>query len=109
MLAVTNNPTYPSTLRDLTSLDDQLSILVQAIAHSKAKHNFFTHMGKDPAAFIRRWTSSQRRDMEVFMGEATRGGGEDGLGEEFRKGGREGVWGSEGVRETVGLMISRQR
>lgn len=109
MLAVTNSPTYPTTLRELSSLDDQLALLIQAIAHSKAKHGFFTAMNKDPAGFIKRWISSQGRDQQVFMGEATRGGGEDGQGDEFRKGGEDGVWGSQGVRETVGLWLSRPR
>ncbi|KAI9696054.1 MAG: SWI/SNF complex component snf12 [Candelina mexicana] len=109
MLAVTNNPTYPTTLRSLSTLDDQLAVLIQAIAHSKAKHNFFTHMGRDPATFMGRWKSSQKRDQEVFMGEATRGGGEDGQGEEFRRGGKRGVWGTEPVRESVALWLSRSR
>jgi hypothetical protein len=40
------------------------------------------------------------------MGEATRGGGEDASGEEFRRGGKDGVWGSENVRESVNLLLS---
>ncbi|KAI9776162.1 MAG: SWI/SNF complex component snf12 [Geoglossum umbratile] len=107
MASVLSSPTYPTTLRALTALDEQLATLVQAIAHSRAKHGFFSAMGRDPAGFVRRWTSSQKRDLEVILGEAGRGGGEDGAGEEWRRGGREGVWGSEGVRESVGLWLAK--
>ena len=108
MLAITQNPTYPATLRQISTLDDQLAVIVQAVNHSKAKHAFFTSMSKDPATFVRRWTSSQKRDLEIILGEATRGGGEDGMGEEFRRGGSGGVWGTENVRESVGLMVAKR-
>ena len=75
--------------------------------HSKARHTFFKSLEKDPVNFIKRWTASQKRDLEVILGEATRGGGEDGGGEEFRRGGQKGVWGSETVRESVGLMVAK--
>ncbi|KAI9857491.1 MAG: SWI/SNF complex component snf12 [Trichoglossum hirsutum] len=107
MATLITSPTYPLTLRTLTTLDDQLSHLVQAIAHSKAKHGFFSAMARDPVGFVRRWVGSQRRDLEVILGEATRGGGEDGGGEEWRRGGQGGVWGSEGVRESVGLWLAK--
>ncbi|MCJ1353271.1 MAG: SWI/SNF complex component snf12 [Icmadophila ericetorum] len=107
--SIIQNPTYPATLRQIASLDEQLAATVQAINHSKAKHAFFSAMSKDPATFVRRWTSSQKRDLEVILGEATRGGGEDGVGEEFRRGGKNGVWGTEIVRESVGLMVSHKR
>jgi SWI/SNF-related matrix-associated actin-dependent regulator of chromatin subfamily D len=50
--------------------------------------------------------SSQKRDLEVLMGEATRGGGEDASGEEWRRGGPASVWGTENVRESVNLLLS---
>lgn len=108
-LAIIQNPSYPATLRQLAVLDDQLAATVQAINHSKAKHAFFTSMSRDPATFVRRWTSSQKRDLEIILGEASKGGGEDGAGEEFRRGGKGGVWGTENVRESVGLMVSHKR
>ncbi|KAH0533605.1 hypothetical protein GP486_008983, partial [Trichoglossum hirsutum] len=107
MAALITSPAYPLTLRTLTTLDDQLSHLIQAIAHSKAKHGFFSAMARDPTRFVRRWIGSQRRDLEVILGEATRGGGEDGGGEEWRRGGPGSVWGSEGVRESVGLWLAK--
>ena len=108
MLAITQGPSFPATLRQISALDDQLAEIIQAINTSKSKHAFFTSMSKDPATFLRRWTSSQKRDLEIILGEGTRGGGEDGSGEEFRRGGRDGVWGSDHVRESVGLMVSKR-
>ena len=52
--------------------------------------------------------SSQKRDLEVIAGEATRGGGEDAQGDEWRKGGKEGIWGSENVRESVNLLVNNK-
>ena len=49
--------------------------------------------------------SSQKRDLEVISGEATRGGGEDASGDEWRRGGKDGIWGSENVRESVSLIV----
>jgi SWI/SNF-related matrix-associated actin-dependent regulator of chromatin subfamily D len=100
------NPAFPATLREISTLNDQLATLVQAIGHSKAKHLFLTGFSKDPCNFAMKWMSSQKRDLEIVMGEATRGGGEDAMGEEFRKGGKTGIWGSEHVRESVNLMLS---
>ncbi|KAF2465497.1 uncharacterized protein BDR25DRAFT_84450 [Lindgomyces ingoldianus] len=96
------------TLQQINEIDEQIALLIQAIGHSKAKHAFFTSMSKDPVTFIKRWLSSQKRDLEVVMGEGGRGGGEDASGEEWRRGGEEGVWGSEVARESVALWLARQ-
>lgn len=45
--------------------------------------------------------------MEVILGEA--GKGEESMGEEWRRGGKSGVWGTENVRESVGLMVQKAR
>ena len=105
MQAVIHEPKYATTLQEITKLDNHLATIVQGINNSKAKHAFYTSMSKDPATFIRRWTSSQKRDLDIILGEATRGGGEDGMAGEFRRGGKEGVWGSETAREAVELML----
>ena len=52
--------------------------------------------------------SSQKRDLEVLMGEALRGGGEDASGEEWRRGGPSSVWGTENVREGVNMLLSNR-
>ncbi|KAF2733469.1 hypothetical protein EJ04DRAFT_495305 [Polyplosphaeria fusca] len=96
------------TLQHIHNIDDQLVLLMGAISQSKAKHAFYTSMSKDPVAFLKRWLSSQKRDLEVIIGEATRGGGEDASGEEWRRGGEESVWAGETARESVALWLARQ-
>jgi SWI/SNF-related matrix-associated actin-dependent regulator of chromatin subfamily D len=110
LLAFNANPSYPTTLREIAVLNDQLATLIQAISNSKAKHTFFTTLSKDPGNFLRKWMSSQKRDLEVLMGDAARGGSEDASGEEWRRGGSGSVWGTENVRESVNLLLaSRSR
>ncbi|KAK8176083.1 SWI-SNF complex subunit [Phyllosticta citrichinensis] len=98
-----------STLNQISQLDDQLAHLVQALHHSKAKHAFFTSFAADPVAFVKRWTSSQQRDLEVILGEATRGGGEDIAADEWRRGGKDGVWGSDKANEGVGIWLAKNK
>lgn len=107
MLALTQNPQYTAGLRQIAALDDQLALIVQALTHSRAKHSFYTALSKDPATFLRRWVNSQRRDLETILGEATRGGGEDGSGPEFRRGGAESVWDTQVAREAVRYMLAK--
>ena len=87
--------------------DDDLALLVQKIQQTNAKRKFYDNLAKDPTNFVKRWISSQQRDLEVIMAEATRGGGEDGSGEEWRRGGQDGVWGSQLARESVGMWLAR--
>lgn len=107
MLAITRNFTYPATLGELAALDKQLALIVQALNESKAKHAFFSSMAKDPKMFLKRWTSSQKRDLEIISGQAPKGGNEDGYNEEFRRGGKDSVWATEQARESVGLMVAK--
>ena len=75
---------------------------------TNAKRKFFDQLARDPAGFVERWVRSQSRDLEVVLAEGVRGQGEDGNAESWmRKGGSEGVWGSERAREAVGGMVSR--
>ncbi|KAK7509676.1 SWI-SNF complex subunit [Phyllosticta citriasiana] len=70
-----SNLTAPmSTLTQIAQLDDQLAHLVQAMHHSKAKHAFFTSFAADPVAFVKRWTSSQQRDLEDIASDEWRSG-----------------------------------
>ena len=104
---ILRTPDSIQTLQEIQKLDEQLVLLMGAIGQSKAKHAFFTSMAKDPVAFFKRWLSSQKRDLEVLLGEATRGGGEDISSEEWRRGGAEGVWGSDVAKESVALWLAR--
>ncbi|KAF1845345.1 uncharacterized protein K460DRAFT_286553 [Cucurbitaria berberidis CBS 394.84] len=104
---ILRRPDSIQTLQDIQKIDEQLVLLMGAIGQSKAKHAFFTSLSKDPVAFFKRWLSSQKRDLEVLLGEATRGGGEDASGEEWRRGGADGVWGSEVAKESVALWLAR--
>ncbi|SPQ20592.1 1f918753-3d5a-4f4c-b6ea-875b2b68815e [Thermothielavioides terrestris] len=108
LLPFIQNPQYAAMLKDVAVLDDQLATLVQAVAHSKAKHTFLTSMARDPVGFVKAWLSSQKRDLEVIMGEATRGGGEDATGDEWRRGGRDSVWATPNARESVNVLLSKQ-
>lgn len=102
------DPQYVNMLNQVRGLDDQLAVMIQAIADSKAKHSFFESLSKDPANFVRNWLSSQKRDLEVIMGEASRGGGEDAAGDEWRKGGKSSVWATQNARESVQFMFTRR-
>ena len=101
------SPSYSNMLKEVAVLDDQLALIIQAMHHSKAKHSFLTNLAGDPVRFVKKWTSSQKRDIEYIMGEGTRGRGNSVLADEWRKSGREGVWGSENAREGVGMMLAK--
>jgi SWI/SNF-related matrix-associated actin-dependent regulator of chromatin subfamily D len=99
------NPAYAQTLREIASLNEHLALIIQKISNSKSKHAFFDGLAKNPTDFIAKWLSSQKRDLEIIGGDAPRGGGEDATGDEWRKGGADGIWGSENVRESVNLLV----
>ena len=104
-----SNPQYANMLKDVTSLDDQLAKIVQSIAVSKAKHSFFTSLGEDPANFVRNWLSSQKRDLDVIMGESARGGNDNTAGDEWRRGGANSVWTTQNARESINVLLSKQQ
>lgn len=95
----------PQILRQISVHDDNLATLMQALTHSKAKHAFLSELSRDPVGFMQRWIKSQKRDLEVILGEVSKG--EESMGEEWRKGGKDGVWGTQNVRESVGLMVQK--
>ncbi|KAG5982618.1 hypothetical protein E4U55_001661 [Claviceps digitariae] len=104
-----NNPEYAAMLKDISSLDEQLARLTQATAVSKAKHSFFTSLSEDPTNFIKNWLSSQKRDLEVILGDTGRCGGDYLTGDEWRRGGTDSVWTTHNARESVNVLLSRQR
>ncbi|KAG5930663.1 hypothetical protein E4U42_000003 [Claviceps africana] len=109
LLPLVNNAEYAAMLKDISSLDEQLARLIQAIAVSKAKHSFFTSLSEDPANFVKNWLSSQKRDLEVILGDAGKGGGDNLTADEWRRGGADSVWTTHNARESVNVLLSRQR
>lgn len=110
MRAIHSSPSHLANLKAITQLDDDLALLVQKVQHVNARRKFHDAMARDPAAFIKRWIDSQRRDLEVIAAEGGRGLGDEGYpGEEFRRGGEQGVWGGRLARESVGLWLARQK
>lgn len=108
MLAFLNNAGYASMLKEVASLDDQLALIMQAVHKSKAKHVFLKSLSEDPATFVRNWLSSQKRDLDIIMGESMRGGGENVTGDEWRQGGKDSVWNTINARESVNVLLSKQ-
>ena len=102
-----NNQTHTAELQTLVRTDDDLALLVQKIHNTNAKRKFYDNLGKDPASFVKRWFSSQMRDQEVILAENMRGGGDDGPGELYSRGGKEGLWASQQAQESVGLWLAR--
>ncbi|KAF2400550.1 hypothetical protein EJ06DRAFT_538058 [Trichodelitschia bisporula] len=81
-------PARTTALQQIAAIDESLALAVQALASARAKHTFYDQLGHDPVAFLKRFIASQQRDLEVILGEATRGAPEEGTGEEWRRGGR---------------------
>ena len=102
------NPEYAANLREIVNLNDHQALIIQKISNSKSKHMFFDSLSRSPTEFIAKWLSSQKRDLEIIAGEAMRGGGEDAKGDEWRRGGNSGIWGSENVRESVSLIVNQR-
>ena len=96
-------------LKRINALNKGGAAIVQQIKETKAKHEFYTSFTKDPVGFMQKFASSQKRDLEVILGDARAGTAQDWVGDEFRKGGSNGVWGSEAVRESVGLMVYKDK
>lgn len=104
-----NSSKYASMLKEVTLLDEQVARLVQATAVSKAKHSFFTSLSDSPAAFVQGWLSSQKRDLEVILGRVANGGNDATSTDEWRRGGINSVWATQTARESVNVLLSRQR
>jgi len=97
-----------AALKDITHLNDTLALINAKITASQAKHKFLTSLAADPANFIKRWTSSQKRDLDVITGKGPWvGADEDWQSAEWRKGGESGVWGSREAYEGVGTYLGK--
>lgn len=107
--SLTTDPRYAALLKDVTLLDDQLARLVQAIAMSKAKHGFLTSLAADPAQFINTWLNSQKRDLDIIMGEGSRSSLDNVASNGWRQGGKSDIWTSRNARESINVLLSKQR
>ncbi|KAI5858667.1 hypothetical protein BZA05DRAFT_330538 [Tricharina praecox] len=102
MHAVMQSPSYIGMLREISTIDDHIAMLVQAINHSKAKRDFWRSLAEDPAEFVKRWVSSQKRDLDTLSGETPGRMVEE---DEVRKAAQ---W-KERVAESVYLLLVKQR
>jgi SWI/SNF-related matrix-associated actin-dependent regulator of chromatin subfamily D len=102
MQHIIQSPAYISVLREIHAIDDQIAVLVQAINHSKAKRDFWKAMAEDPAEFVKRWVSSQKRDLDTLQGEAPGRTVEE---DEVRK----AVQWKDRVAESVYMLLAKQR
>ncbi|CAG8956526.1 hypothetical protein HYFRA_00003913 [Hymenoscyphus fraxineus] len=108
LISYLGNDSYTQNLIEIGRLNEHAAVLVQKISNSKSKHAFYDALSKNPTSFIAKWLSSQKRDLEVISGRATRGGGEDASGDEWRRGGKDGIWGSTNVKESVNLIVGQK-
>jgi SWI/SNF-related matrix-associated actin-dependent regulator of chromatin subfamily D len=104
ILKMTSSPENQTILRQIQKIDEELALLIQKMYHIKAKHTFFSSFAKNPVGFIDRWLASQKKDLSVILGELEKG---DVAGMEFAKGGPEGVWNSDVVREAVRYRLAK--
>ncbi|KIV79059.1 hypothetical protein PV11_06647 [Exophiala sideris] len=104
ILKMTSSPENQAIMRQIQKIDEELAVLIQKMYHIKAKHTFFSSMAKDPIGFIDKWLASQKKDLSGILGEMEKG---DVAGMEFAKGGPEGVWNSEVVREAVRYRLAK--
>ena len=110
LLPIINNAEYGDILKNVSDMDEGLGKIVQSIAVSKVKHSFLTSLGEDPANFVKSWLSSQKRDLDVIMGEAARSGTDNlAATDEWRRGGDGSVWTTQNARESVNVLLSKQR
>ena len=102
------HPAKLQDLKDMIAIKERVVRLLQAIRECVARHEFYTSYTKDPVRFLEKYLSSQKRDMEIILGDSRVGNGREWMGAEFRRGGSSAVWESEAVREAAGLMVAQR-
>ncbi|KAK5190236.1 SWI/SNF and RSC complex subunit Ssr3 [Exophiala xenobiotica] len=100
MLKMTNSPENQARNREIARINDEIAVLMQAIRHSKARHQFFTAFAKDPIEMTKKWIASQKKDLSVILGEPERG---DVAGMEFM----DEVWQTDLIREAVRYKLAK--
>jgi SWI/SNF-related matrix-associated actin-dependent regulator of chromatin subfamily D len=102
LASIIQSPAYGNTLREISALDDSIAVLVQAINHSNSKRAFWKSMADDPAEFVKKWVSSQKRDLDTLCGEAPGKMVEE---EEVK---RASLW-KDKIAESVYLMLNKRQ
>ncbi|KAI5821069.1 hypothetical protein BZA77DRAFT_238503 [Pyronema omphalodes] len=102
LASIIQSPSYGNTLREISALDDSIAVLVQAINHSNAKRAFWKSLADDPAEFVKKWVSSQKRDLDILCGEAPGKMVEE---EEVK---RASLW-KDKIAESVYLMLNKRQ
>lgn len=100
MQTIISSQRHHAELRDIQKLDDHITTLILALNQSKAKHDFWEAFAQEPAGFIGRWVSSQKRDLDTLCGE----GASEGIEEEEK---RKAMW-RDRMTESVYLLLARQ-
>ncbi|THG95970.1 hypothetical protein EW026_g5774 [Hermanssonia centrifuga] len=58
----------PESAKELTKIDDEISLHVQSLNNSHLKRTFLHSFSADPQAFIQTWLESQSRDLDSVLG-----------------------------------------
>ena len=70
--ATTNLP-QGLLIRRLHNLDDQMGMIIQSLGLGQGKLSFLDAMADDPVRLLHRWILSQKRDLDITLGEVVRG------------------------------------
>lgn len=97
------DPDFLKRLETIAQLDKDIALAVQGMYASKAKIDFLNQLSTEPVGFIKKWVRSQQADEEIMLAE------EKSRGPEWNRGGENGLWSSTGARESVGLLLARQK
>ncbi|KAI0826100.1 SWI/SNF complex 60 kDa subunit [Irpex lacteus] len=58
----------PESAKELSKLDDEISLHVQSLQNSHLKRTFLQSFASNPRDFIQTWLESQSRDLEAILG-----------------------------------------
>ncbi|KAI0342317.1 hypothetical protein BDW22DRAFT_1395179 [Trametopsis cervina] len=58
----------PEAAKEITKLDDEISLHVQSLQNSHLKRTFLQSFASNPQEFVQTWLESQSRDLEAVMG-----------------------------------------
>jgi len=65
---ITDNPPL---MKELALYNEKISALLLSLTNLKTKRDFFLSYSLDPCGFIKKWISSQNRDLEVILGDCS--------------------------------------